>query len=784
MAKGDREAVLKIYPMSSPLKWIQVTAAAAVAALNLIACGGLQHSTAMPGPIATSAQNLSPSAPSAVVKIPISVAPPASGGVTPSYFSTKVQSLNVFFYSVPAYQQVGETTLSNLTPSSPNCTTTSGGTVCTITTSLPAGSYYCTVATYTQPDGHGPVLSIQELIPLTIASNGAITTPPWTLWGIPAKIAVTPLVTPMIRVSGSVTSVYSLSPVRYSVTATDQGGALLVGPGLPTWSVTNSNPAFVLTQPTAQTPNSFSVAPAGGGPFTTQIALTATYPQSTVNFCYIVGANCSAPTQTLNSLNVTADDWYTFAHDYQRTGFEAQRTGLSTSTAPKLALRWKVQVPNAAGIYANPAVYNGNVIVVTADPLVVYDLSAVDGSIIWQTALAGFDAKPATIDPHAGLHGLVFIGNRVIGANNTTEPGQLYALNLNDGSTAWQATVNGFTRGGEVITNGKIYIPTAGGDPPGCFNAGVQQVDEATGAIGWTWYANTLTNPGGGGAVWGAIGFDGSHLIFGTGNVCQDSGNQAGVVQTADGATALDLNGNLLWTFVAWAQTGPNPLPLDYDTGSAVMIRAAGTANEMATFVNKNSSMYTFNASGLNSATPSAVLQSQVVFNPNFGYGFYTSPTSDGTNVVVQTGAYSNSTTTSERRTARDLSGHRIAADIFTPVGARRPSRTVPGYHSYLEAFNASGKSIWSFQMQTFMAGYAAINNGVVVSQGDSAVVALAMYGNGTPLWTYPTAAPVDCSPAVVPSGIYIADTNGNVYAFDPPYSTTATPSGEARSTP
>jgi outer membrane protein assembly factor BamB len=748
-----------------------------VAAVALAACAGSQHAF-----VAPSQSGLHPAA-SVTVTIPISVAPPASSSVvTPSYFSTKTQSLNVFFYSNSTGQQVGETTLANLTPSSTACSTTSAGTVCNITTSLSPGSYSCIVATYTQPNGHGPVLSIQQYIPLTIASNGTITTPPWTLWGVPATISASPVVTPMIRMSGSVATSYSIAPIRYTITALDQGGAQMVGPGLPTWTIASSNPAFAVTQPTTQSPNSFTVVPAGGGPFTTQLSLTASFPQSAVNYCRVVGANCTAPTLTLNALNITGDDWYTFAHDYQRTGNQSQRTGLSTATAPKLGLRWKIQVPNGAGIYANPAVYNGNVIVVTGTtPATVYDLSPIDGSVIWQQQIGGGAFKPATIDPHGGAHGLVFVSNRLVGANNTNEPSQLYALNLNDGSILWQTTVNALTRGGEVVANGKIYIPTAGGDPPQCLNAGVQEVDEATGTIGWTWYVNSLTNPGGGGGVWGSIGYDGSHLIFGTGNVCQDSGNTPGVVQTADGAAALDLNGNLLWSYVAWAQTGSNPLELDYDTGSGVLIRNAGTSSETASFVNKNSSMYTFSTSDLNNSTPSAVLKSQLAFNPNFGYGFYTSPTTDGSNVVVQTGAYSNSTPTSLRRTARDTSGSRIRPDVFTPVGQRRPSRTILGYHSFLEAFNPNGTSLWAFEMQTFIAGYAAINNGVVVSQGDSAVVALAMHGNGTPLWSYPTAGVVDASPAVVPSGIYIGDLNGNVYAFTTPYSATATPSSAER---
>ncbi len=245
------------------------------------------------------------------------------------------------------------------------------------------------------------------------------------------------------------------------------------------------------------------------------------------------------------------------------------------------------------------------------------------------------------------------------------------------------------------------------------------------------------------------------------------------MVQTADGAAALDLNGNLLWSYVAWAQAATNYLQLDYDTGSSVMIRNLGRSTETASFVNKNSSMYTFNISGLGGPPSSAVLQQQLVFNPNFGYGQYASPTTDGVNVVVQTGAYSNSTPAAARRTARDPSATRLQPDFLTPHGSRRPSKVIAGYHSFLEAFNPSGQSLWSYEMQSIMQGYAAITNGVVVSPGDSAIVALAMNGNGTPLWTYPTAGAIDSSPAVVPSGIYIGDLNGNVYAFAPPYATT-----------
>lgn len=753
-------------------------AIAALFAAALVSCGGSQHAAYTP----ISAPNGGNGAQSMAETIAIEVSPPSSmtgsaAEKTVSYFSPNAQSLNYFIYSSKTGAQVATGTLANLTPSSTNCTTNSSGTVCTISVNLAPGSYYATVATYSASNGHGPVLSIQEYIPFTVAQNGSISTPVWTLWGVPKTITATATTTPYVRTAGGITTTYGTAAVQYAIVSYDQTNAPIVGAGVPTWTVASSNSAFHVAAPTTQSPNAFSVTPGANlGPIGTTLTVTGSFPGSRIDFCRIVGANCASAPLTLNALNVLSDDWVTFAHDYQRTGLETQQTGLSRTTASKLALRWHVQVPNGAAIQANPAVYDGNVIVVTTSGI-AYDLSAIDGSVIWSRTLDGPSLKPATIDPLAGAHGLVFVGTRLT-SNDKIVPSTYYALNLSDGSIAWQTTLNADTRSSEVIANGNIYIGTAGGDPPQCLNAGVQQVNEATGQVGWTWYVNSVTNPNGGGAVWGAISYDGSRLFFGTGNVCQQSGTSAGQVPTADGEAILDLSGKLVTSFVAWMQTGPNAVEEDYDTGGSVLIENMGTSNETATFLNKNSTLYRFLNSGLSANPPSNVLQKQFAVNPNYGYGFYTSPTSDGTYTVIQTGAYSNSTSSSTVRSI--ASGRGISADIFTPFGGRRPSRIVAGYHSFLQAFDANGNSKWAFQMQSFIAGYAAINNGVVVSQGDNAVIALDITGNGQPLWSYTTAGQVDCSPAVVPSGIYIADNNGNVYAFAPPYATVS-PTAAAR---
>jgi len=111
--------------------------------------------------------------------------------------------------------------------------------------------------------------------------------------------------------------------------------------------------------------------------------------------------------------------------------------------------------------------------------------------------------------------------------------------------------------------------------------AGVTALSEMTGRTLWVWYVNAQVNPGGGGSVWGAIASDGNRLIFGTGNTCGTAR-----YTTADGEVALDLNGKVLWSFVADPQSSD-----DYDTGSSTVI-----SNGVAMFKNKDGILYALDA--------------------------------------------------------------------------------------------------------------------------------------------------------------------------------------------
>src|ERR1700678_2401462 len=71
----------------------------------------------------------------------------------------------------------------------------------------------------------------------------------------------------------------------------------------------------------------------------------------------------------------------------------------------------------------------------------------------------------------------------------------------------------------------------AGGDPPASVHGGVCVIYVSTGQVKWTWNVDPKANEGG--SVWGAIAYDGTNLIFGTGNTCQ--------------TPVMDLNGHVLW---------------------------------------------------------------------------------------------------------------------------------------------------------------------------------------------------------------------------------------------
>jgi outer membrane protein assembly factor BamB len=455
---------------------------------------------------------------------------------------------------------------------------------------------------------------------------------------------------------------------------------------------------------------------------------------------------CSVRTQALPNLKSTVssrigpdsggsnDDWTTFAYDYKRTGYNPNVARLSRSNVSKLRLRWKYNVGEP--IFASPVAYAGNVIIVaegstTGRPgSAVYDFRASDGQLLWKFPMDDEAQMTPSIDPDAGL---VIVANQ---RRLRRYRSNVFALRLLDGSLVWRQPLYGTIKAAPVVDSGLVFIGRAGGDPPRCLQGGITALDESTGQVVWSWHVDP--KPKEGGSVWGAIAYDGSHLIFGTGNTCQAP------VTTANGAVALTLGGNVLWNMVAVKDS-----EYDSDTGGGVML-----FDGRAHFINKNGRLYAVDAETGN-------IKWTTDLNPYTGprkwRGGFATPTTDGTIIVEGSGLYTGS--------SADDRGE------FCMLAAVQPTEVFPGFHSKLQGMDLHGHVLWARTMQNRLVGYVALAQGIGFVGLNKHFVAFDSR-NGRTLWSYATPDYIDASMVVVPSGVYGADDGGNVYALALPSST------------
>jgi streptogramin lyase len=267
--------------------------------LSLIACGGggggaaVPQGSGQPGAGATNAVGTLTIA----IKIPGTDAP-LNRGRRPRYVSPATKSIAVVATPTggAAFAQV-----QNLTVGSPGCQTSLvTPLICTVTLSLPPGTYAVVFTTYdatfatipavvTVPvAAPGNVLSVSAATAVTIAA-GQQNTFNATLNGVPTAIVVAPV--DPLYVSGDVNglTVASWHGGRISVTATDAANDFIVGTGTPNVTVSGSGYAIGIPDPAA--PNVFTL-PAAAPPS----ALSITVTQGTTTLTGSVPLAKAAPT--------------------------------------------------------------------------------------------------------------------------------------------------------------------------------------------------------------------------------------------------------------------------------------------------------------------------------------------------------------------------------------------------------------------------------------------------------------------------------------------------------
>ena len=288
------------------------------------------------------------------------------------------------------------------------------------------------------------------------------------------------------------------------------------------------------------------------------------------------------------------------------------------------------------------------------------------------------------------------------------------ALDAATGKIVWNVPVggSGCIRGEPVVTGGRVFEGVSCGDPPGCNQGGVNAYDENTGAVIFSW--KTTSAAGNGGGQWSPISYDGQRLYFGTGNVCSVKST------TSDAVVAMQPNGTTIWSY-------PPVDPIrDDDFGGGPLLN-----NGQVFAAGKNGYLY-----DLDAATGALIWSLQL--GQVDGYGPIGTPTTDGSMLVISSG---------------------YASDPTKTAGA-------PG--GGLDGVTPGGALVWRIPTRYPVFGYAAIANGIAFADLDSTIAAVDVT-TGSRLWSYAASATFYASPAVVPSGLYSVDLNGNVYAFSWP---------------
>jgi len=412
------------------------------------------------------------------------------------------------------------------------------------------------------------------------------------------------------------------------------------------------------------------------------------------------------PAAPSGSTLVQNPDWVTFGHDLQRTSVQSSPSGITAQNVTSLQLLWSY---SSADKYDTAGPIEANGIVYAADYAGnVVALNAQSGTTLWTRQL-GAEVKmtPALLD------GILFVATYI--DHPATAHSTFFALNPQSGAILWSRSIDGGMHGSPAAIAGTIYVPVSIGDPGFCHPGGVFAFNEATGAPRYQW--QTVPNSSSGGAIWSSVTYDGSRLLFGSGNTCAVS------PMTANAIVSLSTTTTLLW-----ADQTANPLT-DDDVGGTV-----AEQNGTAYVSGKNGDTYALEpASGM-------IKWSRNLGAPDGDGGFSTPALSEST-LIVSGG---------------------FPEDPYTA----NPTVTDFGMLYGLDA--SSGAQLWK---RTATAPYwapAATTADLALLTDDANIEDLDPK-TGTVVWSSPLYGSSRAQPAIARGEVFVADLSGRIYAFGLP---------------
>jgi polyvinyl alcohol dehydrogenase (cytochrome) len=408
-------------------------------------------------------------------------------------------------------------------------------------------------------------------------------------------------------------------------------------------------------------------------------------------------------------------DWPTFLSDNARTGYNANETTITTSTAPNLHLTWTYSTGGSIStqsMEANNMVYWGS-----------WDgneyAADLKGNNIWSTPISPLTpdclgntrnfgvGSPATIatEPINGMTSVLYVGS---------SDGHLYALNAITGAIIWETSLSSvphtFLWSNPLVYNGSVYIGISSVDDCPLVQGGIAQVNAVTGTIEHIFYdvpAGCL-----GGSIWSSPAVDEA-----TGMIYVATGNAGACHHTPEiyASALLEFRASDLTLVDSW-QVPASQLGADSDFGATLTLFTAtvqGSQQAMLGVQNKNGIFY---------ALKRASLHNGPVWQASIGTGRrdIVSDAFDGAQLYVA----SLNTTINGKHCYGSLRALDPATGAFNWQDCLKgPVNTavsvVPGVafvgagKSFLAMDTGTGKILLSYKLGNIIYGSASISNGV-----------------------------------------------------------------------
>jgi outer membrane protein assembly factor BamB len=420
------------------------------------------------------------------------------------------------------------------------------------------------------------------------------------------------------------------------------------------------------------------------------------------------------PLAQARATTATTGDWPTYQLNNARTGYSADETTITATTAQFLKQHWVLPAP--AAIFSQPVEANGKIYWGSWDGF--EHATQLSGTGTWSTNL-GQTTDNNCVPPQVGVASTATVAGTTVYVGGGDAA--FYALNTHNGKVIWRTQLGSspshFIWSSPALFNQSVYVGVSSfGDCP-LVQGELVQMNASTGKVQHIFQVVPAGCTGGG--VWGSPTVDeaAGTIFFATGNPgsCASPNTEAVIEVKATDLSLVD----------SWQVRGPDGSDLDFgSTPTLFQATISGVLTPMVGVVNKDGTFYAFSRTALGQGPKWRANVAQTGDCPQCGNGSISPAAWDGTRLYVGGGAITNGTTScagsvSALDPATGVSFWQACMTSGPVLGAIAAVSGVIlfGQGTYFMALDAStGKVLFQYQDTNYSQfwGAASVSSGIV----------------------------------------------------------------------